>query len=52
MRLKQGDIAPSFSLQSTSGEEVDLASLRGSKILLYFYHLQNLRKKQLEFFLF
>ena len=37
MKLKQGDVAPSFSLQSTSGKEVDLISLRGSKVLLYFY---------------
>ena len=36
MKLKQGDVAPSFSLQSTSGKEVDLISLRGSKVLLYF----------------
>ena len=37
MKLKQGDVAPLFSLQSTSGKEVDLISLRGSKVLLYFY---------------
>ena len=35
--LSPGDIAPSFSLQSDSGETVSLDALRGRKVVLYFY---------------
>jgi peroxiredoxin Q/BCP len=35
--LKPGDKAPPFSLSSDSGETVSLESLRGKKVVLYFY---------------
>jgi peroxiredoxin Q/BCP len=35
--LKPGDKAPPFSLPSDSGETVSLESLRGKKVVLYFY---------------
>jgi peroxiredoxin Q/BCP len=34
---KPGDPAPDFSLPATGGETVSLGSLRGKKVLLYFY---------------
>ncbi len=37
MALDIGSAAPDFSLASTSGGEVSLKSLRGSKFVLYFY---------------
>jgi peroxiredoxin Q/BCP len=37
MPLAIGDAAPPFSLPSTSGGEVSLASLRGQRFVLYFY---------------
>lgn len=37
MKLKIGDLAPNFSLPSSSGETVTLNSLKGQKIVLYFY---------------
>jgi peroxiredoxin Q/BCP len=35
--LKVGQKAPSFTLASTSGEEVTLSSLKGKRVVLYFY---------------
>ena len=35
--IEEGQSAPPFSLQSDSGEEVSLESLRGKPIVLYFY---------------
>ena len=35
--LKVGDKAPEFSLPSTDGSIVSLKSLRGKKVVLYFY---------------
>lgn len=35
--LNQGDSAPDFTLASTSGDEVTLATLRGKMVVLYFY---------------
>ena len=37
MALTPGTKAPAFSLPSTSGGEVSLATLRGKKVVLYFY---------------
>jgi peroxiredoxin Q/BCP len=35
--LREGDPAPDFTLESDSGEEVTLSSLRGRPVVLYFY---------------
>ena len=36
-RLSPGDTAPDFTLPSDTGEEVTLSSLRGKKVIVYFY---------------
>jgi thioredoxin-dependent peroxiredoxin len=36
-RLSVGDPAPDFTLSSDTGEEVSLQSLRGRKVIVYFY---------------
>ena len=36
-RLEPGDAAPEFSLQDADGTEVSLSSLRGQRVILYFY---------------
>ena len=35
--LKAGDKAPDFSLEDDSGQRITLKSLRGRKVILYFY---------------
>ena len=35
--LKEGDIAPDFTVKDENGTEVKLADLRGQKVVLYFY---------------
>ncbi len=35
--LKEGDLAPAFSLPGAGGETVSLAALAGKKVALYFY---------------
>jgi len=35
--VREGDVAPDFTLRSDSGEEVTLSSLRGRPVVLYFY---------------
>lgn len=35
--LKEGDVAPDFSVSDQHGNNVKLADLRGEKIVLYFY---------------
>ena|SRR5437879_1086619 len=35
--VREGDLAPDFTLRSDSGEEVSLSSLRGRLVVLYFY---------------
>jgi thioredoxin-dependent peroxiredoxin len=35
--LREGDVAPDFTLESDSGERVTLSSLRGRPVVLYFY---------------
>jgi len=37
VRLQRGDVAPDFSLSDDQGREVSLASLRGGKVIVYFY---------------
>lgn len=37
MALAPGTVAPPFSLPSTDGRQLTLASLRGKKVVLYFY---------------
>ena len=36
-RLQRGDWAPRFTLPTPDGDEVSLETLRGSKVILYFY---------------
>ena len=36
-RLDVGDLAPDFTLQDDAGRDVSLASLRGHKVIVYFY---------------
>ena len=36
-RLSPGDVAPDFTLTSDTGEQVTLSSLRGGKVIVYFY---------------
>jgi len=36
-RLSPGDTAPDFTLPTDTGDEVSLASLRGRKVIVYFY---------------
>jgi peroxiredoxin Q/BCP len=39
--LKPGDQAPEFTAPTDSGEELTLSSLRGKKVILYFYPKDN-----------
>jgi peroxiredoxin Q/BCP len=36
-RLSPGDTAPDFTLPTDTGDEVSLSSLRGRKVIVYFY---------------
>ena len=36
-RLEPGQKAPDFTLQSDSGDEISLKSLKGAPVVLYFY---------------
>jgi thioredoxin-dependent peroxiredoxin len=36
-RLSPGDVAPDFTLPSDTDEQVSLSSLRGGKVIVYFY---------------
>lgn len=35
--MKVGELAPDFTLQNESGEEISLADFRGKNVVLYFY---------------
>ena len=37
MALTEGDKAPEFSLNSSTGETLSLSDLKGKKVALYFY---------------
>jgi peroxiredoxin Q/BCP len=37
MTLKEGDKAPNIRLETDSGEQFDLAKLKGTKMVLYFF---------------
>ena len=37
VRLAPGDAAPEFSLPDADGNEVSLSSLRGQRVIIYFY---------------
>lgn len=39
--LKQGDIAPEFTLSDKDGNAVSLSGFRGKKVVLYFYPKDN-----------
>jgi thioredoxin-dependent peroxiredoxin len=36
-RLAQGDLAPDFTLPDSEGNKVSLSSLRGRRVIIYFY---------------
>jgi thioredoxin-dependent peroxiredoxin len=36
-RLAPGDVAPAFTLADADGNEVSLSSLRGQRVIVYFY---------------
>lgn len=37
MSLKEGDLAPEFEVQTHLGETLKLSSLKGKRVLLWFY---------------
>jgi peroxiredoxin Q/BCP len=37
MKLQIGDLAPLFKVEDSDGQLIDLSSLKGSKVVLYFY---------------
>ncbi len=37
MTLKIGDLAPDFTLPDQNGEQLQLASLKGKRVVIYFY---------------
>jgi thioredoxin-dependent peroxiredoxin len=37
VRLAPGDLAPDFTLPDAGGREVSLSSLRGQRVIIYFY---------------
>jgi len=39
--VKEGDLAPDFTLPSDDGEQVVLSSFRGKKVVVYFYPRDN-----------
>jgi peroxiredoxin Q/BCP len=39
--LKEGMIAPEFTLPNEKGEEISLSNFRGKKVVLYFYSKDN-----------
>ena len=39
--LKSGDLAPSFKAKNQVGEEINLESYKGKKLILYFYPRDN-----------
>lgn len=41
IKLKPGDVAPDFTAKDQAGNDITLESLRGKKIILYFYPKDN-----------
>lgn len=39
--LKEGELAPDFTLQDDSGDQVTLSAFRGQKVVVYFYPKDN-----------
>jgi peroxiredoxin Q/BCP len=37
MKLQIGDLAPLFKVEDSDGQLIELSSLKGSKVVLYFY---------------
>ena len=35
--LEEGDLAPTFTAQTDEGKQLSLESLRGHRVVLYFY---------------
>jgi len=40
-KLQAGDKAPAFSLDANTGEKITLAKLKGKRVVLYFYPMDN-----------
>lgn len=41
MTLKRGDLAPDFEATTTNGERIKLSNLRGKRVALYFYPMDD-----------
>lgn len=39
--LKRGDLAPEFALPNEAGDVISLASLRGQRVIVYFYPMDD-----------
>lgn len=37
LKLKEGDVAPAFTVQTNGGQTVSLADFKGKPVILYFY---------------
>src|SRR5690606_18686123 len=37
LKLKEGDIAPSFTVETNGGGKISLADFKGKNVILYFY---------------
>ena len=39
--VKVGELAPQFTMESDSGDQVSLSDFKGKKVVLYFYPKDN-----------
>src|SRR3954469_9132368 len=37
LKLKEGDVAPEFTANTTDGEKISLSDFKGKNVVLYFY---------------